>query len=64
MSLSNSPSSRGGCAQPAGENWVSTGPGAAVVPRLVGEGEGAEPPGAGVRGRVDTSRAPGCPRVA
>lgn len=28
VSLSNSPSSRGGCAEPAGENWVSTGLGA------------------------------------
>lgn len=35
-----------------------------MVPRLVGEGEGPSLRAAGVRCRVDSPRAPGCPRVA
>lgn len=64
MSLSNSPSSRGGCAEPAGENWVSTGLGARGQPCFPGSWARERGPSlraAGVRCGVDTPRAPGVP---
>lgn len=65
VSLSNSPSSRGGCAPPAGENWVSSGPGAAVLPRLRarerGRASGLRECGAG-RTRPEPPAVPGSHR--